>query len=153
MKTISPTSSVFEDVARDHSRQLHAALQAATGDKPLHYLQRLRIGPPEGMLSSTRKHQDRSATSLATATPAFATYACFRMARRLSTITVASSLAEGKLNPDIAGPAQASISAGAFPTRTWDGWQVGLGFSDHRRGHAADCRAFQTTTRTDGRVL
>lgn len=29
--------------------------QAATGDKPLHYLQRLRIETAKGMLSSTRK--------------------------------------------------------------------------------------------------
>lgn len=48
----------FEDVARDHGmsiRNFMRRFQAATGDKPLHYLQRLRIETAKGMLSSTRK--------------------------------------------------------------------------------------------------
>ena len=46
------------DVARDHGmsiRNFMRRFQAATGDKPLHYLQRLRIETAKGMLSSTRK--------------------------------------------------------------------------------------------------
>ena len=48
----------FEDVAREHSisiRNFMRRFQAATGDKPLHYLQRLRIETAKGMLSATRK--------------------------------------------------------------------------------------------------
>ncbi|PAU57794.1 Transcriptional regulator GlxA family, contains an amidase domain and an AraC-type DNA-binding HTH domain [Pseudomonas indica] len=48
----------FEDVARDHGmsiRNFMRRFQAATGDKPLHYLQRLRIETAKSLLSSTRK--------------------------------------------------------------------------------------------------
>jgi transcriptional regulator GlxA family with amidase domain len=48
----------FEDVARAHSMSIHNFLrrfQAATGDKPLHYLQRLRIETAKSLLSATRK--------------------------------------------------------------------------------------------------
>lgn len=48
----------FEDVARNHGmsiRNFMRRFQAATGDKPLHYLQRLRIETAKGLLSSTRK--------------------------------------------------------------------------------------------------
>lgn len=48
----------FEDVAREHGmsiRNFMRRFQAATGDKPLHYLQRLRIETAKGLLSSTRK--------------------------------------------------------------------------------------------------
>ncbi|MFC4864410.1 GlxA family transcriptional regulator [Pseudomonas sp. JS3066] len=48
----------FEDVARDHGmsiRNFMRRFQAATGDKPLHYLQRLRIETAKGLLSGTRK--------------------------------------------------------------------------------------------------
>jgi transcriptional regulator GlxA family with amidase domain len=48
----------FEDVARNHGmsiRNFMRRFQSATGDKPLHYLQRLRIETAKGLLSSTRK--------------------------------------------------------------------------------------------------
>jgi transcriptional regulator GlxA family with amidase domain len=48
----------FEDVARAHSmsiRNFMRRFQAATGDKPLHYLQRLRIETAKSLLSATRK--------------------------------------------------------------------------------------------------
>lgn len=48
----------FEDVAREHGmsiRNFMRRFQAATGDKPLHYLQRLRIETAKGLLSGTRK--------------------------------------------------------------------------------------------------
>lgn len=48
----------FEDVARTHGmsiRNFMRRFQAATGDKPLHYLQRLRIETAKGLLSATRK--------------------------------------------------------------------------------------------------
>nr|WP_187670229.1 GlxA family transcriptional regulator [Pseudomonas carbonaria] len=48
----------FEDVARDHGmsiRNFMRRFQTATGDKPLHYLQRLRIETAKGLLSTTRK--------------------------------------------------------------------------------------------------
>ncbi|WP_447593744.1 GlxA family transcriptional regulator [Aquipseudomonas campi] len=48
----------IEDVAREHGmsiRNFMRRFQAATGDKPLHYLQRLRIETAKGLLSSTRK--------------------------------------------------------------------------------------------------
>ncbi|WP_162935056.1 GlxA family transcriptional regulator [Pseudomonas cavernae] len=48
----------FEDVARDHGmsiRNFMRRFQAATGDKPLHYLQRLRIETAKGLLSASRK--------------------------------------------------------------------------------------------------
>jgi transcriptional regulator GlxA family with amidase domain len=48
----------FEDVAREHSmsiRNFMRRFQTATGDKPLHYLQRLRIETAKGLLSCTRK--------------------------------------------------------------------------------------------------
>lgn len=48
----------FEDVAREHGmsiRNFMRRFQAATGDKPLHYLQRLRIETAKGLLSTTRK--------------------------------------------------------------------------------------------------
>ncbi|MCY1178072.1 HTH-type transcriptional activator RhaS [compost metagenome] len=48
----------FEDVAREHGmsiRNFMRRFQTATGDKPLHYLQRLRIETAKGLLSSTRK--------------------------------------------------------------------------------------------------
>ncbi len=48
----------FEDVAREHGmsiRNFMRRFQAATGDKPLHYLQRLRIETAKGLLSATRK--------------------------------------------------------------------------------------------------
>lgn len=48
----------FEDMARDHGmsiRNFMRRFQAATGDKPLHYLQRLRIETAKNLLSSTRK--------------------------------------------------------------------------------------------------
>ena len=48
----------IEDVARQHGmsiRNFMRRFQAATGDKPLHYLQRLRIETAKGLLSSTRK--------------------------------------------------------------------------------------------------
>ncbi len=48
----------FEDVAREHGmsiRNFMRRFQAATGDKPLHYLQRLRIETAQGLLSATRK--------------------------------------------------------------------------------------------------
>ena len=48
----------FEDVARDHGmsiRNFMRRFQNATGDKPLHYLQRLRIETAKGLLSTTRK--------------------------------------------------------------------------------------------------
>lgn len=48
----------FEDVARSHGmsiRNFMRRFQAATGDKPLHYLQRLRIETAKGLLSATRK--------------------------------------------------------------------------------------------------
>lgn len=48
----------FEDVARNHGmsiRNFMRRFQSATGDKPLHYLQRLRIETAKGLLSGTRK--------------------------------------------------------------------------------------------------
>jgi transcriptional regulator GlxA family with amidase domain len=48
----------FEDVARDHGmsiRNFMRRFHTATGDKPLHYLQRLRIETAKGLLSATRK--------------------------------------------------------------------------------------------------
>ncbi|GAB6388201.1 GlxA family transcriptional regulator [Stutzerimonas marianensis] len=48
----------FEDVARDHGmsiRNFMRRFQSATGDKPLHYLQRLRIETAKSLLSTTRK--------------------------------------------------------------------------------------------------
>ncbi|WP_395502553.1 GlxA family transcriptional regulator [Ectopseudomonas mendocina] len=48
----------FEDVAREHGmsiRNFMRRFQGATGDKPLHYLQRLRIETAKSLLSSTRK--------------------------------------------------------------------------------------------------
>jgi transcriptional regulator GlxA family with amidase domain len=48
----------FEDVAREHGmsiRNFMRRFQAATGDKPLHYLQRLRIETARSLLSTTRK--------------------------------------------------------------------------------------------------
>lgn len=48
----------FEDVAREHGmsiRNFMRRFQTATGDKPLHYLQRLRIETAKGLLSATRK--------------------------------------------------------------------------------------------------
>jgi transcriptional regulator GlxA family with amidase domain len=48
----------FEDVARNHGmsiRNFMRRFQTATGDKPLHYLQRLRIETAKGLLSGTRK--------------------------------------------------------------------------------------------------
>ncbi|WP_286975296.1 GlxA family transcriptional regulator [Pseudomonas sp.] len=48
----------FEDVAREHGmsiRNFMRRFQGATGDKPLHYLQRLRIETAKGLLSATRK--------------------------------------------------------------------------------------------------
>jgi len=48
----------FEEVARNHGmsiRNFMRRFQAATGDKPLHYLQRLRIETAKGLLSGTRK--------------------------------------------------------------------------------------------------
>ncbi|HKS12926.1 MAG TPA: GlxA family transcriptional regulator [Pseudomonas sp.] len=48
----------FEDVARNHGmsiRNFMRRFQSATGDKPLHYLQRLRIETAKGLLSSSRK--------------------------------------------------------------------------------------------------
>ena len=48
----------FEDVAREHGmsiRNFMRRFQSATGDKPLHYLQRLRIETAKGLLSGTRK--------------------------------------------------------------------------------------------------
>ena len=48
----------FEDVAREHGmsiRNFMRRFQSATGDKPLHYLQRLRIETAKSLLSSTRK--------------------------------------------------------------------------------------------------
>ncbi|PWU31448.1 transcriptional regulator, AraC family with amidase-like domain [Pseudomonas delhiensis] len=48
----------FEDVAREHGmsiRNFMRRFQAATGDKPLHYLQRLRIETARSLLSTSRK--------------------------------------------------------------------------------------------------
>ena len=48
----------FEDVAREHGmsiRNFMRRFQTATGDKPLHYLQRLRIETAKSLLSTTRK--------------------------------------------------------------------------------------------------
>ena len=48
----------FEDVAREHGmsiRNFMRRFQLATGDKPLHYLQRLRIETAKGLLSASRK--------------------------------------------------------------------------------------------------
>lgn len=48
----------IEDVAREHGmsiRNFMRRFQTATGDKPLHYLQRLRIETAKSLLSSTRK--------------------------------------------------------------------------------------------------
>ena len=48
----------FEDVAREHGmsiRNFMRRFHAATGDKPLHYLQRLRIETAKGLLSTSRK--------------------------------------------------------------------------------------------------
>ena len=48
----------FEDVARDHGmsiRNFMRRFHAATGDKPLYYLQRLRIETAKGLLSSSPK--------------------------------------------------------------------------------------------------
>lgn len=48
----------FEDVAREHGmsiRNFMRRFQAATGDKPLHYLQRLRIETARNLLSTSRK--------------------------------------------------------------------------------------------------
>ncbi|EKM94706.1 transcriptional regulator [Stutzerimonas degradans] len=48
----------FEDVALQHGmsiRNFMRRFQAATGDKPLHYLQRLRIETAKSLLSTTRK--------------------------------------------------------------------------------------------------
>ena len=47
----------FEDVARDHGmsiRNFMRRFKLATGDKPLHYLQRLRIETAKGLLSGSR---------------------------------------------------------------------------------------------------
>ncbi|MET1079176.1 MAG: GlxA family transcriptional regulator [Pseudomonas sp.] len=48
----------FEDVARAHGMSIRNFMRrflAATGDKPLHYLQRLRVDTAKGLLSATRK--------------------------------------------------------------------------------------------------
>ncbi|WP_226502912.1 GlxA family transcriptional regulator [Pseudomonas sp. MWU16-30317] len=48
----------FEDVAREHGmsiRNFMRRFHTATGDKPLHYLQRLRIETAKGLLSATRE--------------------------------------------------------------------------------------------------
>jgi transcriptional regulator GlxA family with amidase domain len=48
----------FEDLAREHGmsiRNFMRRFQAATGDKPLHYLQRLRIETAKGLLSASQK--------------------------------------------------------------------------------------------------
>ncbi|MFF7706994.1 helix-turn-helix domain-containing protein [Pseudomonas sp. NPDC007930] len=48
----------FEDIARDHGmsiRNFMRRFHAATGDKPLHYLQRLRIETARGLLATTRR--------------------------------------------------------------------------------------------------
>jgi transcriptional regulator GlxA family with amidase domain len=48
----------FEDMAREHGmsiRNFMRRFQSATGDKPLHYLQRLRIETAKALLSATRK--------------------------------------------------------------------------------------------------
>ncbi len=48
----------FEDVARQHGmsiRNFMRRFQAATGDKPLHYLQRLRIETAKSLLATTGK--------------------------------------------------------------------------------------------------
>ena len=48
----------FEDVARQHGmsiRNFMRRFQTATGDKPLHYLQRLRIETAKGLLAASRK--------------------------------------------------------------------------------------------------
>ena len=48
----------FEDVAREHGmsiRNFMRRFHAATGDKPLHYLQRLRVETAKNLLSATRK--------------------------------------------------------------------------------------------------
>ena len=48
----------FEDVAREHGmsiRNFMRRFQAATGDKPLHYLQRLRIETAKSLLATTGK--------------------------------------------------------------------------------------------------
>jgi len=48
----------FEDVAGEHGmsiRNFMRRFQTATGDKPLHYLQRLRIETAKSLLSTTRK--------------------------------------------------------------------------------------------------
>ena len=48
----------FEDMAREHGmsiRNFMRRFQAATGDKPLHYLQRLRVETAKSLLSATRK--------------------------------------------------------------------------------------------------
>ncbi|WP_263260443.1 GlxA family transcriptional regulator [Pseudomonas sp. RIT-PI-S] len=48
----------FEDLAREHGmsiRNFMRRFQAATGDKPLHYLQRLRIETAKGLLSGSGK--------------------------------------------------------------------------------------------------
>ncbi|PKM30557.1 MAG: AraC family transcriptional regulator [Gammaproteobacteria bacterium HGW-Gammaproteobacteria-11] len=48
----------FEDVASQHGmsiRNFMRRFHAATGDKPLHYLQRLRIETAKGLLSTTRR--------------------------------------------------------------------------------------------------
>ncbi|TBU96654.1 GlxA family transcriptional regulator [Pseudomonas dryadis] len=48
----------FEDVAREHGMSIRNFMRRfhnATGDKPLHYLQRLRIETARGLLSTSRK--------------------------------------------------------------------------------------------------
>jgi transcriptional regulator GlxA family with amidase domain len=59
----------FEDVAREHGmsiRNFMRRFQTATGDKPLHYLQRLRIETAKGLLSGSARASRPSATRSAT---------------------------------------------------------------------------------------
>ena len=63
----------FEDVARDHGmsiRNFMRRFQAATGDKPLHYLQRLRIEQPRASYRRPARASRPSATKWVTTTPA-----------------------------------------------------------------------------------
>jgi transcriptional regulator GlxA family with amidase domain len=83
----------FEDVAREHGmsiRNFMRRFQTATGDKPLHYLQRLRIETAKGLLSATRKASKPSVTKWGTTTPAFLP-GCFASTRNCRPTSTAAS--------------------------------------------------------------
>ena len=109
-------------------RNFMRRFQAATGDKPLHYLQRLRIETAKGMLSSTRKSIKTISYEVATTTPASSPACSASTPNSLPTITVASSCRR-KAEPDIAGLPERHRRR-RFPPEPRIGSQVSLrGFS------------------------